>query len=866
MAAGSPVLMSASGSFIPADQGKYIQVIGAGPGGSSRGDAVMVPNSAVLTSSAGTFAASDIGRGIVVVGAGPGGSNLVGTIRAYASPTSVILSTVAQSGVSQALYYYGAMTLEGAIQSVQNSSTVILSIPAVATISGALFAYGTDNHVAFQAAVDSAGAAGGGQVSVPAPSTCPSGAVCGYVIKASDQMTAQAPGGVKIRYNNVSLIGDSPQTNLFCRGAYGTYINSVAYPGVTGNIRGFCLSIGDNGGANGVGGESISNVTIARLHLYGMTNGNTFNVNFAYPPQTSDGWDITHKGIYMWDQGVFSNITIDSMMIQDFKAENIYSGGSPITNMAIKNSTLMNFNGNGISMLAADLQVLNNTITNGSNSGIENNTSGSGPTALIRQIYQGNTISRMQRHAIVVAGVDYSLNSGYVQIAGNTFETIAQINRAGIDSAILISAQRDYTPTANVTVSGNTCHDCYEFGVFNASGDTLVQGNNFVVDRYGAGSVFDFTYAMTGVTITGNTGSVTSYAQANNLSPGAVYYLNPGYNSGGFPWKNVVIGGNSWTFPGVPQYQFVTTSGLGWNLVTLANLNWQGDVCSGCTYPDADHGVVDLSGTDLSGTTSIKPYGPVVYVTGNLSPVTATVDASKEEDGAQVQIVNGGPNAVSFVSDTNLSLPYTYTLPGGKSSAVSLIYSAAAGKFILLNPRTTIDVSAGSPQSTTVNTPFRSPLRAIVKDGNGNPASGAAVTFTAPGSGPGATFGGLSTAAAVTDSNGIATAPVLTANGQAGSYSVTAGISGAVSSAVVNKAKHTASETFAVTNSSAQTIAGPLQLVIASVPAGYTPVGNAGNLKGNPYWTVPNSTLLAPGATAKVTITFACPAGANPRR
>ena len=46
--AGSPVLTSASASFTALDAGKYIQVIGAGPGGSSRGDAIMSPGSAAL--------------------------------------------------------------------------------------------------------------------------------------------------------------------------------------------------------------------------------------------------------------------------------------------------------------------------------------------------------------------------------------------------------------------------------------------------------------------------------------------------------------------------------------------------------------------------------------------------------------------------------------------------------------------------------------------------------------------------------------------------------------------------------------------------------------------------------------------------
>src|ERR1017187_2158914 len=62
-----------------------------------------------------------------------------------------------------------------------------------------------------------------------------------------------------------------------------------------------------------------------------------------------------------------ANILVDSVYIQDFKGENIFSGGSAVTGTVIQNSTMTNFNGDGISMLAADLQVLNNTISNGSN-------------------------------------------------------------------------------------------------------------------------------------------------------------------------------------------------------------------------------------------------------------------------------------------------------------------------------------------------------------------------------------------------------------------------------------------------------------------------------------------------------------------
>src|SRR6202043_597240 len=113
--------------------------------------------STILSSPSGTFASTDLGRGIVVIGAGAGGGNLVTTIARYVSPNAVALNAAAGSVVAAAAYYYGAMTLEGTIQSVQNSMTATLSTPAYATITSAVYAYGTDNHAAFQTAVDTVG-------------------------------------------------------------------------------------------------------------------------------------------------------------------------------------------------------------------------------------------------------------------------------------------------------------------------------------------------------------------------------------------------------------------------------------------------------------------------------------------------------------------------------------------------------------------------------------------------------------------------------------------------------------------------------------------------------------------------------------
>ena len=637
----------------------------------------MTAASAVLNSASGAFAPTDVGRGIIVLGAGVSGSNLVTTIGGYASPTSVLLTAAAGRAVTNALYYYGAMTLEGTIAKTLSPTSIQLSAAASATVTGATYAYGTNDQAAFQSAVDGVGRSGGGVVSVPGATACPAHAVCGYVIAATDQMTASAPGAVKIRYSNVSFTGQGSSTNLFCRGAWATYANSAKFPGQTAAMRGNCLAIGDNGGPNGAAGEAVSNVTISGVHLYGMTNGNTFNTSFSPtdPPLTTtgDGWDITHKAIYLFEGSAFSNIRIDSVYIQDFKGENVFSGGSAVSGMVIQNSTMTNFNGDGISVLAADLQVLNNLISNGSNAGVENATKGSGSGALVRQVYSFNTISSMPREGIVVYGVDSTVPSGTVEILGNCLNTIGQINGSAAQTGILVIPQAggNNVAPANITISGNICHDCRSFGILESSGKTQVSANVFIVDQFNAYNFLSFTFPMTDFHISGNVG----YATGAGHSLDSVYVLNPGYASGNFAWNDVTVQGNVWNFPGTSNYTFYTTQGPAWNLVTAKNVTWEGDTCIGCTYPDVNHGVVNLSKS-----LTIEPYGPVVTVTGNLASVTATIDAGKEQGGSEIRIVNAGSLPVVFAPDGNLSLAAPVKVAAGGS--VSFRYNDSIRKFV----------------------------------------------------------------------------------------------------------------------------------------------------------------------------------------
>ncbi len=82
-----------------------------------------------------------------------------------------------------------------------------------------------------------------------------------------------------------------------------------------------------------------------------------------------------------------------------------------------------------------------------------------------------------------------------------------------------------------------------------------------------------------------------------------------------------------------------------------------------------------------------------------------------------------------------------------------------------------------------------------MKDSSNNPLSGVTVTFTAPGSGAGAAFSGSATATATTNSSGVATAPALMANGQAGSYTVTASVPGVTTPAAFNLTNNAVSNT-----------------------------------------------------------------------
>ncbi len=111
------------------------------------------------------------------------------------------------------------------------------------------------------------------------------------------------------------------------------------------------------------------------------------------------------------------------------------------------------------------------------------------------------------------------------------------------------------------------------------------------------------------------------------------------------------------------------------------------------------------------------------------------------------------------------------------------------------NPPNELVLAGGTPQTAQLATGFANPLQVELANTNGCPittaVTGVPITFTAPASGPSATFAasGSNTLTVGADATGSASAQMLTANDTAGAYTVTATSAyGSVSFALTNTA------------------------------------------------------------------------------
>jgi hypothetical protein len=181
-----------------------------------------------------------------------------------------------------------------------------------------------------------------------------------------------------------------------------------------------------------------------------------------------------------------------------------------------------------------------------------------------------------------------------------------------------------------------------------------------------------------------------------------------------------------------------------------------------------------VSGTPQSGTVGQALTNPLVVKVadsyGNpVSNVTVTFSAPTGLTLSATSVTTGA-NGQAQVNVTGLpSLAGTYAVTAsvsGVTTPATFSLSAVAGS------SAAITVVSGSPQSGTVGAPLTAPLVVKVTDSSGNPVSNVTVTFSAP---TGLT---LSATSATTGTNGQAQVNVTALPSLAGTYTVTASVSG----------------------------------------------------------------------------------------
>ncbi len=152
--------------------------------------------------------------------------------------------------------------------------------------------------------------------------------------------------------------------------------------------------------------------------------------------------------------------------------------------------------------------------------------------------------------------------------------------------------------------------------------------------------------------------------------------------------------------------------------------------------------------------------------------------------GASANFLGGAPSATTDSNGLATSPPLVANgVPGRFSATASTDGVSTVAMYTLDNHATTTALQTSTHDArATVDSRYRSSLQARLVDANGQPIEGAMVTFAITAADNGATanfLGGTGQATALTDANGLATAPPLVADKTAGSFTATATALGA---------------------------------------------------------------------------------------
>jgi hypothetical protein len=259
-----------------------------------------------------------------------------------------------------------------------------------------------------------------------------------------------------------------------------------------------------------------------------------------------------------------------------------------------------------------------------------------------------------------------------------------------------------------------------------------------------------------------------------------------------------VSNGGTLALPGVtsyaPSYNTLSADGYG-SVLDLSDLTTVNEQNGSVYLSETNGGEILLSVSQFALTpasSTVQAGNPVNFTLvaedpfGNVMPgYIGTVYFSASDGTAQITDANTGlpldGNSYTFTSaDAGM---HTFTVTDTQAgnlviTATDSLTSTTGEVVVVAAAPASITTQAGSGQSAAVDTAYSSVLEATVEDEYGNPVSGVAVTFQAPTQGATGTFAGVGSVTVMTDANGVAVAPALTAGTMAGSFEVTASVNG----------------------------------------------------------------------------------------
>jgi hypothetical protein len=573
---------------------------------------------------------------------------------------------------------------------------------------------------------------------------------------------ANTLGAGDITVDTSQFTGSAPWTSILMNGPL--ELNSTV--NLTGPGQ---IGIGSGAGQNqlSLSGNNLSSVFQVDAGAIASISG----LSATLGSSSGNGGGISNAGSL-----TLTNVTVSDSMAAE-EGGGIYSSGSLTVNSSTLSGNTAGANGGGAATAGASV-FYDSTIAGNMASGVGGGIANSGALSMPQSTVYGNT-------AVDGAGIENE-TAGTLVMAQSTVSG----NIASSDSGGTVTNQSEAQGAVtilNSIVAGNTapngdCVNCrlqVSFNVFEVAAATLM--------------------------------------------------LGPLTNNGGFTKTLLPLAGSPAIGGG--SVALATNSGLP---ESLAN-DQRGTGYLRIVNNSVDLGSIQYNSGPASSFVLVVTGSPV---TGNALTLTLhSLTAGGNPDGAYagtVEFTSSDPHAAlpanyAFVPSDNGTHVFTVTLQtsGSQTMVATDVANSSlqATQTVVVSPAaaTTIVVSAGSGQTAPVEAAFVTALSAKVSDGFGNGVPGATVSFSAPSSGASGTFaGGALGASVVSGSNGVATAPVFTANAVTGRYSVVAAVTGLTTTtfALTNAALSAASMTLAAAGSA---VAGsPLNVTASALTANAT--------------------------------------------